>query len=287
MPFATTPNKDFIRKRYDKPIIESFTKEIKDKLTYFGLPGPEILDIKEWKKYISKIIAVERDEINAQILLENIFGLNVKSSDFQLLHGDIDKILISGKDEYGAIINFPFNLANLDYEGGIIYKDLKGKSKRIEAIRSLFERQRGVGKNFILFFTFNSRNKDEKEFNHVLNKIQDLLSKYGISYEQTEDVFEWYRSQRIDFKIKIYVLNIIQDLSVANRFECHPYTPITYLGHSNVRMIHFPFKFEWNPNLQVGMKCLLDIVNTDINEVEANKIVKLKTPTIEVKKKRS
>jgi hypothetical protein len=280
MPFATSLNKDTIRNLHDKKIIEIFGNS----LTYFGLPGPEILDIKEWKKCLGSVIAVERDDIAAQQLLDNMFNLGFNLNNFQLLHGDIDDILIKGIDRYGTLIKFPFNLVNLDYEGGILYKDLKGKAKRIKAIEQLLERQRESGRSFLLFFTFNSRNKDKKEFNDTIDIIEEHLRNYRIGSEDTENFFEWYRNSRYDYKIKIYVLHLIFSLISTHQFECKCHCPITYKGHEDIRMIHFAFELKWSPNIAVRPYNIIEMLNTPMKEVEKGEIKDLELPILKISK---
>lgn len=279
MPFVSSLNKDVIRYSFDRDVIKNFEKSEKKKLTYFGLPGPEILDIKEWKNNLCSVIAVERDEISAQLLLDNIFKLDFNLRNFQLLHGDIDNILIDGKDKYGTPIKFPFNLINLDYEGGILYKDLKGGSKKIKAIEHLFERQREAGKNFLLFFTFNSRNKDEKEFIRTIDAIEENLSDYNVKSDETEFFFDWYREQRYDCKIKIYVLHLINTIALTRQFECKFYPPVTYMG-LKARMVHFVFELEWVPDIHPRLYNLINILNTQMKESKNGKIVDFKLPIL-------
>ena len=281
MAFVSTLNKDTIRSSYDEQIVKNFGKD----LSYFGLPGSEILDLKEWRECLEYIIAVEWDEIAAQQLLDNVFQSGLNLEKFQLLHGDIDDILIKGTDDYGIPIKFPFNLVNLDYQGGILYKDMRGRSKRIRAIECLFERQREAGKNFLLFFTFNSRNRDVGEFTNTINTIEEHLAGYSISSQEVEGFFDWYRNSRYDYKIKIYVLYLIDALASSRQFKCKFHPPVTYLGSGNVRMIHFAFYLEWIPTIRPGLSNILEILNTRMKQVEKGKMSDLQLPILEIRKK--
>lgn len=275
--FVSTKNKDIIRSTYDKQIIQEFGSN----LTYFGLPGPEILDILEWRSCIKYVVAVERDETLAQLLLDNIFRAKIKLDGFQLLHGDVDDILTSGFDKYGTSIKFPFNLVNLDYYGGVIYTDLKGKSKRAEAIRKLFERQRQGGKSFLLFFTFNSRNRDEKEFEHTIDALEECL--HGMQIQAT-DLFEWYREKpgKYPYKIKIFVLHFICSLASAHQFEYHCYPPIVYIGEK-AKMLHFAFKLNWIPTIGGPAYNPITTLNCPLKQLKNGHFVDLGIPTLRVK----
>jgi len=280
MPFVSTENKNVIRK-YDGKIIRRESKRKGKRFIYFGLPGWELLDVLEWKRFLSKIIAVERNMLTAHKLLNTAFshGLDAR---FQLLLGDIDEILITGKDMYDQTPKEPtFDLVNLDYEGGIMYKNLKGESKRVNAIKKLLERQ-SIGKHdFLLLTTFNTRNRDEKEFNRTLEGIREQLDSYGID---AEEIVRWYQEKaRYDFKVKIFYPYFLERLSAISRFTCKFYPPITYKGTSNIRMIHFVCALKYNPGrVIVGERSLLGLLNLPMFEVSKGVIYKCDLPSLQL-----
>jgi hypothetical protein len=277
MPFVSTKNKDLIRSQYDKDKIKREGQRKNRQLIYFGLPGWRMLDVLEWKDYLEKVIAVERNEEYRHLLVTTAFynGLDAR---LQLLTGDIDEILINGKDEFGTLpIEPTFDLVNLDYEGGIIHKDLKGGSKRIDAVKKLFERQ-SIGKqDFLLLSTFNTRNRDEKEFDNTLDVINSQLATYRID---ATDVINWYKNARYDFKIKIYFPYVLSRLTSGGRFICSFYPPVTYQGSSNIRMVHFACLFRYAEQLIAKEQSLIDILNLSMFEIVGSKMRRCNTPEL-------
>ena len=135
--YATTNNKERVRKEDTELIKREFDKK-KRKLSYLGMPSGEIRDILAWKDYLERCSAVEIDaKIRSQLWLNVInSGLNDKVS---ILFGDIEDILINGKDGFKNQLQFPYDVVFLDCFGSILYRELK----RIKAITALIEKQRG------------------------------------------------------------------------------------------------------------------------------------------------
>lgn len=241
---AVNINKNSIRLNYDKPIIRRLSEQKNRKLVYFGLPGRNMTDVIEWKDHIGKIIAVEIDEIERHLLMVTAFQ-NGLDTELKVFVGDVDDLLIRGYDGYETSLDCTFDLVNLDYYGGLIYKDLKGDSRRIEALRKLIERQRVNKQDFLLLLTFNTRNRDEKEFNKTLDQIDLELDSVGLDVSPS---IEWYKDAHYDYKLKVYAIYILNRIGVANGFfldieMLQP--PVTYLGTSRRRMVHFAIPFSY------------------------------------------
>src|SRR5438093_12855888 len=58
--FAGSGDKATIRKAWDLPILQGFTQKAGRKLSYFGLPGPAIEDLLDWRDILSITTGVER-----------------------------------------------------------------------------------------------------------------------------------------------------------------------------------------------------------------------------------
>lgn len=236
MAFFSNPAKDTIRKRFDKPFVAKNHSRAGRALTYFGMPGPEILDVLEWGEFLDTIIAIERDEISSHLMRTNASRHEYSSRDFQILNGDINKILMDGKDSTDQEpIKSAFDIVNLDYVSGLLHKTKKHKSKVIKAIKSLFSLQSKESRNFTLFLTFNTRNSDEGEFDRVLNDIQEELADYGVDAGDTVD---WYLESRIDYKIKVYIPYAFMPYCKTFNFTCEDMQAVSYIGTGQVRMIH-------------------------------------------------
>ena len=51
------------------------------------------------------------------------------------MRGDIDQVLITGKDNFGIAPTWPYDIVSLDYSGGLFYPDGSQQPQRLEAIK--------------------------------------------------------------------------------------------------------------------------------------------------------
>jgi hypothetical protein len=52
MAFADSENKQTLRLEWDLPLLKAWSLAAKRRLTYFGLPGPGMLDLLAWKEVL-------------------------------------------------------------------------------------------------------------------------------------------------------------------------------------------------------------------------------------------
>src|ERR1051326_6074962 len=116
--------------------------------------------------FLKQIIAFEEQHLLAIQMILTAFKNHLESQ-LVLSMEEIDDALIRNKLRDGKPIPFGFEVANLDYEGGIVYKDINGDAKRVGALRSLFKGQGEVKKDFLLLLTINVRNNDKGEIDEV------------------------------------------------------------------------------------------------------------------------
>lgn len=273
MPFVSTPNKDLIRKEFDRHVIEDQYLRKGKPLTYFGLPGSEILDILEWSEYLGMIIAVERDLYTRHFMRSKVFLKGFDPASFQILFGEIDDIILKGEDLEGSRLQErSFDVINLDYEGGLVYKDLAGTSKRVGAIKKLFDLQEADKRDFVLLLTVNTRNRDWGEFDRTLEEVQNELEEYSV--ENISNVIEWYKTAGYAYKIKVYLPVHLGIWARTSSFFCSDIRAVTYLGSSNRRMVHFACAFTYGkPKLG---QSLLKILYMPMYEAKKGKIQEAK-----------
>lgn len=269
MPFVSTSNKDLIRKEFDKYVVEDYYRKKGEPLTYFGLPGLEIFDILEWREYLGKIIAVERDPYIRHFMRSKAFSEGFNSTNYQILFGDVDDVILKGEDLEGEKPKeSTFDVVNLDYEGGLVYKDLAGTSKRVSAIKKLFSLQQAEKKDFALFLTVNTRNRDWGEFDKTLDEVQNQLEEYNI--EGASRNIEWHKTAGYAYKIKVYLPVHLGIWASASYFFCSSMRAVTYLGTSSRRMVHFACSFVYGKP-KIGQS-LLKILNMPMYEARKAKI---------------
>ena len=235
-------NKQKVREMNLK-IIKTFSDKKKIKLRYLGLPSEEMKDIIYWKKYINHISAIERgikgqEYIRQHNLTLKAFTLNL-SEIFKLFRGEMDEILLNNKDINGQKLEYPYTLLNLDYTGGIIYKEEKDTSNRINSLKNFFKNQSKFKHDFLLFITCNFDNEIESEYKHF---ISNFISKTTDNKKET--IIEYYNKPLNIIKLKIITLSLIQNIA-KEFFECIFYKPIYYKGNKDTNMINFAFEFKY------------------------------------------
>ena len=263
MPFEDTLNKATIRRTWDAPVLAQQLQRLQRPLAYFGLTGPKLYDLLDWKNYIGVKTAVEsightqKQKAIAQEttgeLLTNVM-VNQLSSQFQLMRGDIEDIIIEGIDEDGHPpqesdgqpahrMKFTYDIINLDFDGGLGYLTHQGVAKRTTAIKRLFERQ--LGHSFTLFLTVNVRDTLGDEIDSYLRELRKR--NYTVKWS---DQVDWYLSRpegQREYKLKATIPSFIHATAEPQMFKsiCRP--PIVYDGHGHARMVHFVFELCAQP----------------------------------------
>lgn len=212
--------------------------------SYFGLPSPEMEDIFVWRNILCSVAAMERGTRGREWKWQHELAKNAMVwgiPGFSLLRGDIDDAILDGHDEAGQKIHWPFDIINLDYTGGIIYKETGRKSKRIEALKQLIERQGRAGYSFFLTITVNDRHADGGEIGLVLDEVLEKAKKFDSSATQVISHLKKTRDKRkLAF---VYTCHVI--LGVAQLwFRTGVFKPIFYIGRGDYRMLNMSFCFK-------------------------------------------
>ena len=268
--FEDTPNKQLIRKKWDDPILRKFASS-QGKLSYFGMPGPQIHDFIDWEELLSKKTAVqivrsgqqrEEDLNTVTRLLENVEVNGI--SNVQILRSAVEEVILRGYDmdhnsprlsrrESSGKLIFSYDFVNLDFEGGVGYKQKGGKSKtsensggqRLDAIRKLFDRQQGH--SFVLFLTVNVRDTLGDE---PLKYLEETAKR--IQNPSVKEIVRWTLKLNPDghkhYQLKTWVPLFIKDEAENRRFYCYTYPPVFYEGHEQAKMVHFAFELQFEKN---------------------------------------
>jgi hypothetical protein len=256
--FEESPNKVAVRQLWDLPIIQRWSKRLGHPLSYFGLPGPSISDILDWRPYLGYCTGVERlrkerKQRDEDLEVHRLIHKNVLLSgidEFQLLLGDIEDIILNGTDQvrlrprmstsdHPLLSSFSYDLANLDFLGGMGYKAEKiGKVRRTQALQKLLERQRGT--DLLLVLTLNVRDNIDDELVRYLEGAQ-----YEAESEQLRSTLNWYATCKEGMKayrLKAAVPLFIRREGEVCGFDCFCYPPLAYTGSGSARMVHFVFE---------------------------------------------
>ncbi len=235
-------------------------------LRYLGLPASTLTDLAQWKSYFNHFSVVERGKPGQEYIYQNELILSAMrlgiSGRLSLLRGDMDDILLNGKDYHGNPVQYPYHVVSLDYSGGVIYKTQSGEAKRPESISRLFEGQAQFNQDFLLFLSTNMDIQDQGEIRSTLSHIGGELAKYGI--DVADIIASYLRHPLLEARLKIYIPYLIRILS-SRWFNCRTFKPIYYLGNKETRMMHFSFWLDrteefiaGKPNTQTTIQ-LLDL----------------------------
>ena len=205
---------------------------------YFGLPSPTMEDVLSWKDHLRSVDAVERGtpgiewksqhELVRTAMLHGIKG-------FTRHRGDIDELILSSER-----LSWEFDIVNLDYTGGITYKDAERHSKRVEALRSLIHKQAQRKKQFFLIITVNDRHHDGGEINRVL---AEMIERAGAQHECVERLKTAMADKDQRHAAMFYTDYIV--LGTGQQwFKIEIFRPILYTGKREYRMLNMTFCFK-------------------------------------------
>lgn len=296
MAFQDTSNKATVRQKWDLPILTEFSKQLGHELTYFGLPGEWLGDLIDWRDVLGYRTGVERlhksgkrraEELRLIHRLQTNVMINGLGSNWQLLRGDVEDIILEGFDVDGTppTLNdrdvphrrlFRYDLYNLDFIGGIGYADTKGESRRIQMIRKLFERQKRH--DFLLILTINVRDTIGGELSTYLLEVADETP----DDEELYATLEWYANAgrgKKKYKLKSALPIAMQDFARYCYFNCYCYPPLAYQGYEAF-MVHFVFKLNFCPrrNFPVPRQQeIRELLDLPLVEIEDGDIVVAKT----------
>lgn len=265
-----TKNKQTVRELQYLTIQKHLKKKIAI-LSYFGLPSDEMGDIIEWKPAFSKFIAVERgfepDNWKSQHdLMLNAFKNDILSQTI-ILRGDIDDIILTGKDSYGNIVCYPFDVVTLDYSGGLLYRR-EGKQYRLQAIRKLIDEQAQHKLDYLLFISSNLDNCEDAEVKRTLENIGTHLQRYGeVGKEVMHTLFN---HKYAEVRLKLYVPFFINQVATYVNYNCLTEKVIFYKGNNDIRMMNFRFLLKYDPKTTAPrpqQEHITQIINSPMIEI--------------------
>jgi hypothetical protein len=285
--YASTDNKNLVRLA-DAELIKKECKRKNKKLSYLGMPSGEMLDILSWRNYLDRCSAVEIDEQQRSKLILKVIS-NGMMGKIGVLYGNIEDILIKGKDKFGNRLLFPYDLVFLDCFGTLLYNGLK----RVKAISSLIEKQKGNSFLFLLTFNLNHKNYCKHAVDTSFKKLErELLNSYPsdiIAKNKIKHFVSWYAAEDTNemYRQKLFAPYFVKTKAEERDFRVHTYSPTFYLGSNNSPMIHFAFKLTSDqdaPTKAVSEQSMFDIINLNLKEASEGRIsiMEYQAPTLNI-----
>lgn len=279
----STPNKECIRRYYNKPIIRRLKQVYNCDIIYYGLPSPDAEDIAEWIEYISSVVAFQcrdygnvsdpdqpTDEVDKLIEKLNSWEASGQIDNYIVYDGYMEEVLFKGFDNSASgSIDYTHDnhvtLFNLDFCNSItspqeyITKEGDRISKyKLELIDKILEYQSKVSHEsdkFVLFLTVQASYNGADLHNYIeVNKKS--LCKYNSFHRKKHFVLKHFIEDCLYNKIKAY--NYIPQFMPT----------LFYKGIKNVDMMHFavmcirPLDIKKQGGIFVYNQLINDITNT-------------------------
>ena len=206
------------------------TKGLPLGLSYCGMPSVEFLDVQAWRESLRSVCAVEIDsEVLSDMRIQwdsLALGLPI-----HFVHTDILEFLYNTNDCY--------DLYNLDFFGGLINPTSTGKSRCVDAIRSLIHRQWARSQSFILIATFNVRDRGAVEYLAFIDNVPQALA----GWQNIENCCKAHKKNQAT-RLKLCFPYLCWQLAISNNFSVRfSEPPIVY--KSSATMIHFYAEFTF------------------------------------------
>ncbi len=266
-----TKNKQIVRNLQLETILSFFGSQASS-LTYFGLTSREMRDVLDWSSLLGSIYSVERGrestpELDQHAILVNAFKGGILSKT-HLLRGDIDEVILDGKDDSGIRVPFNFDIVSLDYSGGLFYRDKRGSQFRLKAIEKIIDEQSKNQKEFLLFI---STNDDQVEDLEIKKSFADIRTELNRMSMNADLVCKHYLEHKLaEVRLKIYVPYFVNGVSAGRRYNVETEKPIFYLGNNGTRMMNFRFRFRLNrgsTSIRMPRQSLVSIFNSPMIQV--------------------
>jgi hypothetical protein len=277
--FINTENKKKIRE-IDVHYIKNEMKHHDSKLNYLGLPSEGLYDILAWNEYIEHFTAVEMGKksnpsIKQHLLVSNAinYGLSEKMT---LLRGEINEIIIAGKDHLGTELDFPYELVNLDYGGTLLYKD----RNRIEALRRLVYCQ--DKRDFLLLLTCLNREYDKDELEETQRRIISEIISFKPEYERI--LIKYYSQLNSEDSLLRQIQHVhflIKYLGEENRYDVNCYPAIHYVGSNDTELLHYIVKFRYQHGAStriISKQTLLELVSQSAFHLGETELESIENP---------
>lgn len=252
--FRDHHRKRLVRERWDTPTLRWLYQEWGAKYFYFGLPGPEAVDIRLWREMISRVVAFEVEDEKSENPRRNIEELRKNLTLLGIPHyvycGFLEEVVLEGedRDEHELFLDEFVTLFNLDFcnriSGRIDTMDGR-RCRRFEAFREVITLQRslfrrmGTG-NFIMLITAH-------DSVHV-REMERFMGNPDLPEETGEFVAGALRSRSLPPTgyvnntdlLKAFLFTCLREYLHGQNVQSVFLPPVSYMGRTNLSpMIHF------------------------------------------------
>jgi len=252
--FSDHPRKRIVREKWDTPVLEWLFRHWGVQYFYFGLPGPDIHDIRLWRAMIRRVLAFELEsERNAnprtyvEALSRNLTLLQIP---YSVYVGPMEEVVLDGQDRDGTKFSVDefVTLFNLDFCGPITEKiatTVGHRCLRFEALRAIVTLQRalfrrtGQARFVILLTVYDSF--------HV-KEMRRFLCNPDMAPETKQCLTRALRRRPLPNNtytqhtelLRVFVFSCLREYLRGQNIESVFLPPVSYIGKTrNSPMMHF------------------------------------------------
>ena len=267
--YHSSCEKNIVRTHFDLPLLRSLQGRKESGLRYFGLPGRECLDIREWSELLTDVVAVDMfaDNVRAmRTVLETEFA-NLRTKAHL---GEVDSVIIQNLGDSKSVaeniardwvgnafensINsyvWRFDVVNLDYFGNLLPPSKKSPDparRRAAALTRLFEKERlDSWQSWVMLLTvgggkYNDRTR--RLLRRYLRDAEDEASPDVV--EALEFILKPTGDLRVNSAKLVHgtIANLLSGPANDANLEICPRGTIAYLGADDLPMVHLALEFR-------------------------------------------
>jgi hypothetical protein len=250
--------KSFCVKQVDTKLIKDFVKNTspqKEKcLSYIGLSGANLTDLRNWGQFIEKAVSVEYCTNVYHDQIRSRFSKDIETqfqdpSKLLIAQGDIDDLLDPANAcglKRNKVFNeyLPFTLMNLDYYGTVISASKTGIMKRIQLLGNLFDLQRDLNPElkYLILLTVYHAGKDktpDTEESQLINKIDEYAKRTKYQKKADEVTKSGDRIPVLALGVPLFIAEAAKSAHSSMRVLKR----VTYRDTS-YHMVHFALEME-------------------------------------------
>jgi hypothetical protein len=252
--FSEHPRKRVVREKWDTPVLQWLSAKWQAKYFYFGLPGPDVHDIRLWRSMIRRVLAFELESETGANPRTDIEALNRNLTFLRIPYsvyvGPMEEVVLDGQDRDG--VNFSVDefvtLFNLDFCGPITQRiETTGGRRclRFEAIRAIVTLQRALfrktgQRRFLILLTVHDAFHVSEMDRFVSNPDMAQETKAFVTETLRRHPLRSTRIARDTALLRAFVFSCLRDYLRGHNVGSVFLPPVSYMGTTaQSPMVHF------------------------------------------------
>lgn len=239
--YKDSHEKQHLRRAYWLPLLRRRKELRQQRIRYLTLPGRELTEIRLFVEGDDPVIEGMSDLVLCE---RKVFDYYRIARDLPLLkykqlaeiptisRGEVEELLLGGHLD----MSLPVDAANFDYEGGAWGNHRAEISRKIEALRTLIERQEKHQRAFTLLLTVSGRGST--------SALEEVLTDYRSAF--SDKTWEGVTGLPSHAKVLDALPVILIHFGASSGFDVQCVGRYTYIG-LKTRMLSFALEFDLLP----------------------------------------